>query len=76
MPVLGPCRPQDWSSVEWERELARVTGAGLRAILSSPWYLNYINYGSDWTKFYLVEPLNFSGGNKHLVLGRTGVTAD
>ena len=56
---------------QWEWEMAKVTGKGLRAILSSPWYLNYISYGSDWTKYYLAEPLDFYGGDeqKHLVIG-------
>jgi hypothetical protein len=27
---------------QWEWELSKVTASGLRAILSSPWYLNYI----------------------------------
>ena len=51
--------------------MAKVTGSGLRAILSSPWYLNYISYGSDWTKYYLAEPLDFYGGEeqKQLVIG-------
>jgi len=55
----------------WENELAKVTGKGLRAILSSPWYLNYIGYGSDWTKYYEAEPLDFYGGEeqKALVIG-------
>ena len=53
--------------------MAKVTSKGLRAILSSPWYLNYINYGSDWTKYYLAEPLDFYGGEeqKALVIGNT-----
>lgn len=34
----------------WQNELAAVTKTGLRAILSSPWYLNYISYGADWVK--------------------------
>lgn len=56
---------------QWEWEMAKVTSKGLRAILSSPWYLNYINYGSDWTKYYLAEPLDFYGGEeqKALVIG-------
>lgn len=62
---------KDWGSFQWKREMARVTDSGLRAILSSPWYLNYINYGSDWAKFYLVDPQDFPGSEKQkqLVLG-------
>ena len=56
---------------QWEWEMARVTESGLRAILSSPWYLNYISYGTDWPKYYLAEPLDFFGDadQKRLVLG-------
>jgi len=55
----------------WKEEMAKVTGKGLHAILSSPWYLNYISYGTDWKKYYLVEPLDFDGGEreKNLVIG-------
>lgn len=42
-------------------ELSRVTGAGFTAVLSAPWYLDYISYGQDWKKYYSVEPLKFPG---------------
>lgn len=37
-------------------ELARVVKSGYKAILSSCWYLNYIDYGQDWIKYYHCEP--------------------
>jgi len=48
-----------------------VTRKGFRAILSAPWYLNYINYGSDWTPYYKVDPLDFGGTEEDakLVIG-------
>jgi len=45
----------------WEKELAAVTASGLKAIISSPWYLDYISYGSDWRNYYAAEPLSFNG---------------
>ena len=52
--------------------MANVTKSGLRAILSSPWYLNYISYGADWSNYYMVEPLDWRGGRaqKSLVIGQ------
>lgn len=41
-----------------KKELQAVTGAGYRAVLSAPWYLDYISYGEDWKKYYIVEPDN------------------
>ena len=51
--------------------LFQVTSEGHYAILSAPWYLNYIKYGSDWVKFYQVDPLDFGGNStqKEYVLG-------
>ena len=48
-----------------------MTGDGYRAILSAPWYLNYIDYGSDWTQYYKVDPTDFGGkdDNFKLVVG-------
>jgi len=45
----------------WQSELLNVTSAGLKAILSTPWYLNYISYGQDWVSYYQVEPFSFNG---------------
>lgn len=49
----------------------QITKAGYRAILSAPWYLNYINYGSDWVNYYKADPQNFAGSEqqKKLVIG-------
>ena len=56
---------------EWRLELKNVTASGFRTILSSPWYLNYIHYGPDWTVLYKEEPMSFSDDPKlqQLMLG-------
>ena len=41
---------------DWQRELKAVAKAGYRAVLSAPWYLNYISYGQDWQTYYSTEP--------------------
>ncbi|EMP38930.1 Beta-hexosaminidase subunit alpha [Chelonia mydas] len=55
----------------YQQEVARVTKAGYRALLSAPWYLNRISYGQDWQTAYQVEPLEFEGSpeQKELVIG-------
>lgn len=56
---------------EWQAKLKEITDSGVRAILSSPWYLNHISYGIDWQPFYHAEPLGFhaSEAQKKLVVG-------
>ncbi|NXE94764.1 HEXB hexosaminidase, partial [Menura novaehollandiae] len=55
---------QVWMANNYAHELSSVTEAGFTAVLSAPWYLDYISYGQDWKKYYSVEPLNFPGSEK------------
>ncbi|KAM3939576.1 beta-hexosaminidase subunit beta isoform 2-T2 [Leptodactylus fuscus] len=60
-----------WKGENDQEELYKVTDAGFSAVLSAPWYLDYISYGQDWVKYYKAEPLSFNGTEqqKRLVLG-------
>ena len=62
---------KNYGSHKWNETIANVTKAGYNAILSAPWYLNYIEFGVDWPDRYMVEPLNFTGTTeqKNLVIG-------
>ncbi|XP_065050975.1 beta-hexosaminidase subunit beta-like [Rhopilema esculentum] len=57
----------------WEAEMKKVTAKGHQVILSSCWYLNYINYGMDWPEYYFCDPHDFDGTDqeKDLVIGGT-----
>ncbi|KAF7663274.1 hypothetical protein LDENG_00215050 [Lucifuga dentata] len=49
-------------------EVRRVTKAGLRVILASPWYLDQPGPTHDWARYYTVRPLHFKGQNRTSVL--------
>uniref|UniRef100_A0A8C6P3G7 Beta-hexosaminidase n=1 Tax=Nothobranchius furzeri TaxID=105023 RepID=A0A8C6P3G7_NOTFU len=55
----------------YQREMANITSAGYRTLLSSPWYLNRIAYGQDWQAIYKADPQDFKGTDdqKKLVIG-------
>uniref|UniRef100_A0A8C7K5D3 Beta-hexosaminidase subunit alpha n=1 Tax=Oncorhynchus kisutch TaxID=8019 RepID=A0A8C7K5D3_ONCKI len=52
-------------------EVRRVTKAGLRVVLASPWYLDQPGPTHDWARYYTVWPLAFKGTEqqKKLVIG-------
>lgn len=50
-------------NVNWREYMKNATRDGYKVILSSPWYLNYIKYGSDWYDIYMVEPTDFDGNS-------------
>ncbi|KAL4227497.1 hypothetical protein ACF0H5_012941 [Mactra antiquata] len=56
---------------KYQEELSRITGLGYKTILASPWYLDYISYGTDWKNYYTPDPLGFNGteAQKELVMG-------
>ncbi|XP_007548936.1 beta-hexosaminidase subunit beta isoform X1 [Poecilia formosa] len=55
----------------YQSEMARITSAGFKTLLSAPWYLNHITYGQDWPGFYKADPQDFQGTEeqKKLVIG-------
>jgi hexosaminidase len=63
---------QVWSGDSYN--IDRVTRAGLRALFSTCWYLDYISYGQDWDKYYNCEhigmsPTDYRVGNESLLIG-------
>lgn len=61
---------QAWTG-NYEKELDLITKAGHKALLSTCWYLDYLETGGDWKKYYKCEPLSFKGTaeQKQLVIG-------
>ncbi|XP_035665449.1 beta-hexosaminidase subunit beta-like [Branchiostoma floridae] len=66
----------EWNDTRYQgepfrEEMAKVTAAGYRTILSSCYYLNYISYGRDWPQYYECDPHDFQGteAQKQLVIG-------
>ena len=78
---MGANLPKDaiihvWKNINdrpnYMKELAKVVKSGYRALLSSCWYLNYIDYGEDWIKFYECDPVEtkkLTSDEQKLVLG-------
>ncbi|XP_021923175.1 beta-hexosaminidase subunit beta-like, partial [Zootermopsis nevadensis] len=56
---------------DMQEELAKVTAEGHPALVSQCWYLDHLESGGDWHKFYECDPNNFNGteAQKTLVMG-------
>lgn len=65
MTTLGPDAVVDVWKGGWEAIMGDVTAAGLRGVLSHPWYLDMVNmdtsWAIEWSDYYSVEPTNFTG---------------
>ena len=49
----------------WQEYLDGVTKEGYQAILSSPWYINFVSYGyQEWYKYYNINPTANLTGKK------------
>ncbi|XP_043474482.1 beta-hexosaminidase subunit beta-like isoform X4 [Leptopilina heterotoma] len=61
---------QVWTGT-WQSEVSSVTNAGFPVILSTCWYLDHVAGGGDWRKYYLCDPLSFTGSidQKKLMMG-------
>lgn len=55
----------------WEKYITPIAKKGYKMVLSACWYLNYIDYGQDWKKYYKCDPRGFPGTEeeKDLVIG-------
>lgn len=51
---------------EWKALLKTITEDGYQTLLSTCWYLDHINIGGDWKKFYNCDPHDFNGTNDEL----------
>ncbi|XP_055307913.1 beta-hexosaminidase subunit alpha-like, partial [Sitodiplosis mosellana] len=54
---------QVWTG-DWAQLLDNITESGLFGILSSCWYLDDLETGGDWEKFYEYEPSDFPGNDE------------
>uniref|UniRef100_A0A8C7JRQ7 Beta-hexosaminidase n=1 Tax=Oncorhynchus kisutch TaxID=8019 RepID=A0A8C7JRQ7_ONCKI len=70
-PYLSLSVVEVWKGGCYLCEVRRVTKAGLRVVLASPWYLDQPGPTHDWARYYTVWPLAFKGTEqqKKLVIG-------
>lgn len=70
VPLRNDTIVQVWKG-DYLNELEKVTHYGYPTLLSSCWYLDSLESGGDWERFYRCNPLAFPGTQtqKRLVLG-------
>ncbi|CAL8126406.1 unnamed protein product [Orchesella dallaii] len=47
---------KNWGT-PWGEQFKIILAKGYRTILSSPWYLDVIEYGETWRKYYKIDPI-------------------
>ncbi|VVC33523.1 Hypothetical protein CINCED_3A023777 [Cinara cedri] len=59
---------QIWKN-DFNETLQKVLESGHPVLLSSCWYLNYIQYGANWMNYYSCDPSNTTTNRSDLILG-------
>ncbi|CAG7687324.1 unnamed protein product [Allacma fusca] len=52
---------QVWKDWLWKSQWNEIINQGYTVLLSACWYINYIEYGETWRKYYECDPIATTG---------------